>query len=80
MEPQAAAAVSEMLCVNTTLHTLCVGDEQFGDQVHQATTRTPTGFASVLVRTVRAAKGSACGVHSIGKRLHAVEGLACWEA
>lgn len=41
MEPQAAAAVSEMLCVNTTLHTLCVGDDQFGDQVHLAGHASP---------------------------------------
>jgi hypothetical protein len=35
MDPPAAAAVSDMLCVNTTLHTLCVGDAEFGDQVRR---------------------------------------------
>jgi len=69
MDPQAARAVSEMLCVNTTLHTLCVGDEQFGNQVRQASPppRNPRGFASVLVSIVRAAKGNGCTLHRIAK-------------
>jgi hypothetical protein len=33
MDTEAVQAVSDMLAVNTTLVSLCVGDTEFGDEV-----------------------------------------------